>query len=195
VNHYANFHFLRGVDNLNKLDKPPDEWFRRPGSNVPSYSEADLQERLLTWDDLVPGHFETMIEQRGEKMRKKAEQFFGMTEAEFDAHFADKQVEQQQAGKRPETPWRQTVTRAHIEEALDCIDRDGVPPGREAKDFDLMTRGSRYPPKYVVGLAGGSATGVKEIPWSEFSGGDADANRILSEHGYTIEKRTADQTL
>jgi hypothetical protein len=31
VNHYANFHFLRGCDNLNKLDKDPDDWFKNPG--------------------------------------------------------------------------------------------------------------------------------------------------------------------
>jgi hypothetical protein len=89
VNHYANFHFLRGADNLNKLDKPPHEWFRRPGSNIQSYSEQDLQERLLTWDDLEPGQFETMIERRGKKIREKAEQFFSMPEAEFNALFAD----------------------------------------------------------------------------------------------------------
>jgi hypothetical protein len=46
VNHYANFHFLRGIDNLNKLDKDPHEWFKNPGKNVPPYSDKDLDERL-----------------------------------------------------------------------------------------------------------------------------------------------------
>ena len=91
VNHYANFHFLRGVDNLNKLDKPPDEWFRNPGRDVPPYSDKDLEERLLTWDDLQPGHFESMIEERGRKVRQKAVELFGIEEAEFDALFADNQ--------------------------------------------------------------------------------------------------------
>lgn len=91
VNHYANFHFLRGVDNLNKLDKPPDDWFKNPGRDVPPYSDRDLDERLLTWDDLQPGHFESMIDKRGQKIRQKAVQLFGIEEAEFDALLADNQ--------------------------------------------------------------------------------------------------------
>jgi hypothetical protein len=93
VNHYANFHFLRGADNLNKLDRPPHEWFRKPGSNVPSYSEKDLEERLLTWEDLEPGQFEAMIERRGKKIREKAEQVFSLKEDAFNSLFADKQDE------------------------------------------------------------------------------------------------------
>ena len=88
VNHYANFHFLRGVDNLNKSDKAPHEWFRNPGKNVPPYTERDLEERLLTWDDLQPGEFENLIERRGRKIRRKAEELFGVTEQEFDALFS-----------------------------------------------------------------------------------------------------------
>src|SRR4051794_27292224 len=45
VNHYANFHFLRGSDNLNKNDKDPHDWFKNPGKDVPSYSDKDLAER------------------------------------------------------------------------------------------------------------------------------------------------------
>jgi len=65
ANHYANFHFLRGKDNLNKSDTPPHEWFRKPGNNVLPYSDKDLEERLMTWEDLEPGNFDTMIERRG----------------------------------------------------------------------------------------------------------------------------------
>jgi len=91
VNHYANFHFLRGVDNLNKLDKPPHEWFRSPGRNIPPYSDKDLEERLLTWEDLQPGNFEAMIERRGKKIRQNAEKLFGLQEQEFNELFADKE--------------------------------------------------------------------------------------------------------
>jgi hypothetical protein len=91
INHYANFHFLRGADNLNKLDRPPHEWFRKPGSNVPSYSDKDLEERLLTWEDLEPGQFDAMIERRGKKIRQKAELLFGLQEDSFNAMFADKE--------------------------------------------------------------------------------------------------------
>jgi hypothetical protein len=88
VNHYANFHFLRGVDNLNKVDRPPDEWFKNPGGNAPPYSDNDLGERLLTWDDLAPGNFDAMIERRGKKIRDKAEKFFSLSEQEFNQLFA-----------------------------------------------------------------------------------------------------------
>lgn len=87
LNHYANFHFLRGKDNLNKLDKPPHEWFKKPGMNVAPYSDQDLSERLLTWADLQPGQFESMIKIRGAKIRKKAEEIFGLTEEAFNALF------------------------------------------------------------------------------------------------------------
>jgi hypothetical protein len=89
VNHYANFHFLRGSDNLNKLDKDPHEWFRNPGKDVPPYSDKDLEERLMTWNELNPGCFETMIAQRGKRIREKAEQLFGVSEKDFKKLFAE----------------------------------------------------------------------------------------------------------
>jgi hypothetical protein len=90
TNHYANFHFLRGNDNLNKLDKDPHDWFRNPGKNISPYSDKDLEERLLQWEDLNPGQFESMLEKRSKKIRSKAAELFGITEEEFNALFADK---------------------------------------------------------------------------------------------------------
>ena len=89
INHYANFHFLRGKDNLNKLDKDPHDWFRNPGKNIPPYNEKDLEERLLSWEDLNPGQFETMLERRSKKIKSKAAELFGMSEREFNALFSD----------------------------------------------------------------------------------------------------------
>ena len=89
INHYANFHFLRGVDNLNKSDKPPHEWFKNPGRNIAPYSEDDLKERLLTWDDLEPGHFESMLQNRGKRIRTKAEELFKISEDKFNALFGN----------------------------------------------------------------------------------------------------------
>lgn len=84
VNHYANFHFLRASDNANKSNKPPHEWFMKPGTNSP-YTEQDLEERLLTWDLLEPGHFERMLEERGRRIRQKAEAMLGTTEEELNS--------------------------------------------------------------------------------------------------------------
>jgi len=87
VNHYANFHFLRAADNLNKLDKEPHEWFRNPGRENAAYSDADLAERLLTWHNLEPGNFEAMIEERGAKIRAKACTILGYPEEDINALF------------------------------------------------------------------------------------------------------------
>ena len=89
VNHYANFHFLRGSDNLNKLDKDPHEWFRNPGKDIPPYSDKDLEERLMAWGEINPGCFEAMIEQRGNRIRTKAEQLFGVTEEDLKKLFSE----------------------------------------------------------------------------------------------------------
>ncbi|CAM8819851.1 DUF262 domain-containing protein [Burkholderia pseudomallei] len=87
TNHYANFHFLRGKDNLNKSDAAPHEWFKKPGEQ-PAYSADDLKERLLTWELLQPGQFSTMLEERTKSIHERALTLFGMKAADFDALFA-----------------------------------------------------------------------------------------------------------
>lgn len=86
TNHYANFHFLRGKDNRNKSDTPPDVWFRKPGLQ-PAYSETELKERLLTWDLLEPGNFPKLLEARTAEITRRAVSMFGMEEAEIGALF------------------------------------------------------------------------------------------------------------
>lgn len=86
TNHYANFHFLRGNDNLNKSDTAPHEWFKKPGDQPP-YSDDDLKERLLTWALLQPGQFPAMLEERTKMIHERALTLFGMKAADFDALF------------------------------------------------------------------------------------------------------------
>lgn len=86
TNHYANFHFLRGRDNRNKSDTPPDVWFRKPGTQ-PAYSEGELKERLLTWDLLEPGNFPKLLEARTAEITRRAVAMFGMEEVEIGALF------------------------------------------------------------------------------------------------------------
>ena len=97
INHYANFHFLRGTDNLNKSDKPPHEWFRSPGK-APAYTNQDLSERLLVWDELEPGCFEQMLDARGKRIRAKAETLLGLSEADIAALFAKAGGERESQG-------------------------------------------------------------------------------------------------
>lgn len=86
VNHYGNFHFLRGKDNLNKSNIPPHEWFARPGEQPP-YSDQDLTERLIVRELLLPGQFDRMLQDRSGKICQRALDMFGMTQAEFDRFF------------------------------------------------------------------------------------------------------------
>jgi hypothetical protein len=87
TNHYANFHFLRAKDNLNKSDTAPHDWFKKPGDQ-PAYTDDDLKERLLSWPLLQPGQFATMLEERAAAIHERALKLFGMTEAQFNALFS-----------------------------------------------------------------------------------------------------------
>jgi hypothetical protein len=87
ANHYANFHFLRDKDNLNKSNIAPHRWFAKPGDQS-AYSDADLKERLLTSDMLQPGKFPTMLKERSRLIQERALALFKMESvASVDALF------------------------------------------------------------------------------------------------------------
>lgn len=77
-----------------------------------------------------------------------------------------------------------TLTRDDVLKAVRQIDRDGVPPRRQATKFALVVNGKRYPPKYVVSLAAQAAAGRALRP-DEFSGGP-ETNDALRALGFTI---------
>lgn len=77
-----------------------------------------------------------------------------------------------------------TITRAHIQDALEEIKRDGVPRGRGSTRFCLVAGGVHFPPKYVVALAAKAKLGRQLRP-DEFSGG-AQTNGILSGLGLKV---------
>jgi len=87
INHYANLHFLRGVDNRNKTDRPPDEWFKTPGKGTPAYSDEDMKARLLSYELIEPGRFDDLLEERGAAIRRRALELFGMNLWAFNALF------------------------------------------------------------------------------------------------------------
>ena len=87
ANHYANFHFLRDKDNLNKSNIAPHRWFNKPGDQ-PAYTDADLKERLLTHDMLQPGKFPSMLKERSKLIQERALVLFKMESvASVDALF------------------------------------------------------------------------------------------------------------
>ena len=56
----------------------------------------------------------------------------------------------------------------HFFQAADRIDGEGVPPERQSYRYDVVLRGRPYPPKYVISLACGIATGT-EFPSDRFN--------------------------
>lgn len=85
-----------------------------------------------------------------------------------------------------------TIHRKHVLEALQEIDKDGVPAQRASKKYSLVHGERQYPPKYVISLAHRIATN-HELD-SKIFGGGKEANSFLIALGFEIagvtEKRT-----
>ena len=77
-----------------------------------------------------------------------------------------------------------TIEKDHIIAALAEIDRDGIPPVRQAAKFVVLYEGKKYPPKYVLSLAAKYALGTQLSP-SSFGGG-SEANAFLCERGFEV---------
>ena len=76
------------------------------------------------------------------------------------------------------------IARAHIEEAIRLIIRDGVPPRRRGRDYCLATKGEHLPPKYTIALAHQVATG--ELLRSDRFSGGPESNEFLRHQGFAI---------
>lgn len=87
------------------------------------------------------------------------------------------------------------ITAADVGHALRDIDRDGVPPDARSARYDLIEEARRYPPKYVLELAAGYATGQR-LDRASFTGGEESACfRILRNLGFHIEPKRVIQEL
>ena len=76
------------------------------------------------------------------------------------------------------------IKRDHIIMAIEEIDKYGVPPRRNSRDYFLEYNGKLYPPKYVISLANKYANGYELSP-SEFTGGK-ETNDYLKGLGFNI---------
>ncbi len=76
------------------------------------------------------------------------------------------------------------IARNHILNAIQKIDKDGIPKGRDSKKFRLPYGAKTYPPKYVVSLANKLANG-EELESSVFGGG-RETNDHLKQLGFEI---------
>ena len=78
------------------------------------------------------------------------------------------------------------ITHHDILQAINDIDRSGVPANRHSVKWSVLHEGLLYPPKYVISIANIHANG-KEWPPDKFSGGD-ETNEFLSRLGFQIIK-------
>ncbi len=79
------------------------------------------------------------------------------------------------------------IGKEDIINAIDIIDRKGIPPKRKSTKFDLINDNRMYPPKYVVSIAAKIATG-NELPPNHFYGGP-ETNSFLTKLGFKIRER------
>lgn len=77
----------------------------------------------------------------------------------------------------------------HIIKAIQEIDSNGIPLGRESRKFCLSFEGKQYPPKYVLSLANRFAND-EELDPSEFSGGQ-ETNNFLKRLGFDIAETSS----
>jgi len=78
------------------------------------------------------------------------------------------------------------IHKQHILEAIDRIDKEGIPSDAKSQYYDLLFNGNRYPPKYVISLANEFANG-ETLPRTSFRGGrDTEAFKLLESLGFKI---------
>lgn len=87
-------------------------------------------------------------------------------------------------------PIPKNINQEHIIQAIQRIEREGVPERRESTKFNLFYANKYYPPKYVISLANIFANGEEYSP-SLFSGGD-ETNKFLRGLGFEIVENRID---
>lgn len=84
------------------------------------------------------------------------------------------------------------LTEENINQAIEYIDANGVPPGYKSKTTDLIVNGKAYPPKYVLAEAQRLAYGIV-IDVKDFY--TDDAAKFLQEKGFNIVKRVKESEM
>jgi predicted amidohydrolase len=80
------------------------------------------------------------------------------------------------------------IKKEHILQALNQINKNGMPKQRESKKYWLKSKGYLYPPKYVIALANKFVNG-EELRAEVFSGG-RETNEFLRALGFEISEKS-----
>ena len=74
----------------------------------------------------------------------------------------------------------------HIVQAINKIEKEGIPPQAHSSSYDVLYNGKRYPPKLVLSYANIFANGVV-LDRNEFEGGlNTPCFKILKNNGFEI---------
>jgi hypothetical protein len=76
------------------------------------------------------------------------------------------------------------ISSSHVEQAIQEIDRSGIPDRRESTKYVLTYNDKNYPPKLVISIANKYANG-EELSSSKFNGG-RESNTFLTSLGFSI---------
>jgi 5-methylcytosine-specific restriction enzyme B len=109
--------------------------------------------------------------------------------------WAGEDIEQGKVERSPVGALGSRITAADVKRALQDIDRDRVPSDARSARYDLVEGARRYPPKYVLELAVGHATGQR-LDRADFTGGEeSTCFRVLRRLGFHIEPKRLTQEL
>jgi hypothetical protein len=86
-------------------------------------------------------------------------------------------------------PLPTNITREHILNAIEKIDKEGIPSDGQSRYYDLLYNGKKYPPKVVLSFANSFANGT-DLDRNSFSGGlNTECFKLLGKEGFVIEEK------
>lgn len=82
------------------------------------------------------------------------------------------------------------ITQEHLLQAIEKIDREGIPKEGASQYYDVIHDGKRYPPKLIVSYANIFANG-EMLDRGSFGGGlDQPSFKLLKKEGFIIQEKT-----
>lgn len=78
------------------------------------------------------------------------------------------------------------ISKQHLEQAIEEIDRDGIPKERASSSYDLVHKGKSYPPKLGISIANRFANEI-QLNEDDFQGGQGTiAYKLLEKEGFEL---------
>lgn len=83
----------------------------------------------------------------------------------------------------------ENITKEHLLQAIEEVDKKGIPIGRQSWLYDVYFNNKLYPPKVLISFANKYANG-EELDPNSFKGGPSHQSfKILKSHGFVIKKK------